>query len=156
MKITRVSANNRKKAFEVSTRSQSFRFPYAVAEPSPTATEKVASVWVDEELGKEGFTYRLDSGREGTIHIDHVLEYNRDPATMANLLLYKLTLEAQRRVEASPLTTREIIRRLDTSAAQFYRLLDQTNTQKSLKQLVSLLAILDCEVDLVVRDRRSA
>ena len=156
MKITRVSANNRKKAFEVSTRSKSFRFPYVVAEPSPTATEKVASVWVDKEIGNEGFTYRLDSGREGTIHIDHVLEYNRDPAYMANLLLYKLTLEAQKRVEASPLSTREIIRRLDTSATQFYRLLDQTNTQKSLKQLVSLLAILDCEVDLVIRDRRSA
>ncbi len=34
-----------------------------------------------------------------------------------------------------------------------YRLLDQTNYRKSLDQLVSLLRILDCEVDLVVRAR---
>ena len=67
-----------------------------------------------------------------------------------------LTLEAQKRVEASPLSKREIIRRLGTSATQFYRLLDQTNTTKSVGQLLSLLHVLDCDVDLVVRDRRTA
>jgi hypothetical protein len=50
-----------------------------------------------------------------------------------------LTLEAQKRVGASALSRREIIRRLRTSAAQFYRLLDQTNYRKSVDQLVSLL-----------------
>mgnify|MGYP003298272916 CR=1 FL=1 len=49
------------------------------------------------------------------------------------------------------LPRREIIRRLGTSATQFYRLLDQTNYSKSVDQLVSLLQILDCEVELVVR-----
>jgi hypothetical protein len=60
------------------------------------------------------------------------------------------------RVEASPLSKREIIRRLGTSAAQFYRLLDPTNYRKSPGQLLSLLYILDCEVDLVVRARKTA
>ena len=60
-------------------------------------------------------------------------------------------LEAQRRIAKSPLSEREIIRRLGTSAAQLYRLLDQTNYRKSVDQLVSLLQILDCEVDLLVR-----
>ncbi|MBW8057718.1 MAG: helix-turn-helix domain-containing protein [candidate division NC10 bacterium] len=49
-----------------------------------------------------------------------------------------------------------MIRRLGTSATQFYRLLDQTNYNKSLGQLLSLLHILDCDVDLVVRTRTSA
>jgi hypothetical protein len=66
-------------------------------------------------------------------------------------LLYKLTLEAQKRVAESPLSRREIIRRLGTSATQFYRLLDQTNYGKSVDQLVSLLQVLDCEVDLLIR-----
>jgi hypothetical protein len=48
------------------------------------------------------------------------------------------------------------IRRLGTSATQFYRLIDQTNTRKSFGQLLALLHILDCEVDLVVRKRKSA
>ena len=73
---------------------------------------------------------------------------------MRDLLLYKLTLEAQKRLGRSSLSRREVIRRLGTSAAQFYRLLDQTNYRKSLDQLISLLRILDCEVELVVKGGR--
>ena len=40
---------------------------------------------------------------------------------------------------------------LGTSATQLYRLLDQTNYEKSVDQLISLLQILDCDVELVVR-----
>jgi hypothetical protein len=54
---------------------------------------------------------------------------------------------------ASALSRRELIRRLGTSATQFYRLLDQTNYRKSVDQLLSLLQILDCEVRLVVRPK---
>jgi ABC-type uncharacterized transport system YnjBCD substrate-binding protein len=117
----------------------------------PTAADAVVSVLVDGELGREAFSYVLESGREGTVHVEQVLEYNEDPAYMRDLLLYKLTLEAQQRLEASPLSKREIIRRLNTSPAQFYRLLDQTNYRKSLDKLLLLLRVLDCEVDLVVR-----
>jgi predicted XRE-type DNA-binding protein len=108
---------------------------------------------VDAELGREAFTYVLESGREGSVHIEQVLEYNQDPAYLRDALLYKLTIEAQKRVARSPLTRREIIRRLGTSATQFYRLLDQTNNRKSVDQLLSLLHVLDCEVDLVVRTK---
>jgi hypothetical protein len=153
MKITNVTANNRRKAFEVTTKSGVQYLPYVEANPTPTASDQVREVYADKELGREGFTYVLTSGREGTIHIDSVLEYNKDPNTMADLLLYKLTIEARKRVEQSDLSTREIIRRLGTSATQFYRLLDQTNYSKSLKQLVALLWILDCEVEFVVRRR---
>lgn len=151
MKIRRVSANNRKKAFEVRTSSQVLLFPYAKADPKPTTKDGVAQVAVDAELGREGFTYVLESGREGTVHIEQVLEYNQDPNYLRDLVLYKLTLEAQKRVDASPLSKREITRRLGTSAAQFYRLLDQTNYRKSVDQVLSLLHVLDCDVDLVVR-----
>ena len=85
--------------------------------------------------------------------IDHVLQYNRDPRYMRDLLLYKLTLVAQEQVRSSSLSKREIIRRLGTSPAQFYRLLDQTEYKKSIDQLMALLSILDCDVDLVVTDR---
>jgi len=67
------------------------------------------------------------------VHIDHVLEYNKDPAYLADMVLYKLTVWAQEEVEKSDLTTRELIRRLGISPAQFYRLLDQTNYRKSMR-----------------------
>jgi hypothetical protein len=103
------------------------------------------------QLPGEGFTYELQSGETGTVHIEQVLEYNRDPNNLRDLMLYKLTVEAQKRIADSPLSKREIIRRLGTSATQLYRLLDQTNYKKSLDQLVSLLQLLECDVDLVVR-----
>ena len=74
---------------------------------------------------------------------------------MRDLLLYKLTLEVQRRVKISALSKRELIRRLGTSPAQFYRLLDQTNYTKSIDQLMALLGVLDCEVDLVVKRKKA-
>lgn len=151
MKIRSVKPNNRKHSFEIVTWRGRFTFPYARCEPVPSPGDALETVSIDEELGQEGFTYRLQSGREGSVHIEQVLEYNEDPAYMRDLLLYKLTLEAQRRLEESPLSRREIIRRLGTSPAQFYRLLDQTNYRKSIDKLVILLRVLDCEVEVMVR-----
>jgi hypothetical protein len=153
MKIRSVTHNNRKKAFIVKTSSKSLLFPYAKSDPQPGPEDPIAEVFVDKELGREAFSYVLASGAEGTVHIDQVLEYNQDPNYLKDALLYQLTIEAQQRIEASPLSKREIIRRLGTSATQFYRLMDQTNYRKSVGQLLSLLQILDCEVDLVVRAR---
>jgi hypothetical protein len=154
VKIRAVIANNRKKAFEVGTPRKTLVFPYTKADPQPTPDDKVARVYVDAELACDGFTYVLQSGKEGTVHIEQVLDYNQDPRYLRDLLLYRLTLEAQRRVAASPLSKRELIRRLGTSATQFYRLLDQANYRKSIDQLLALLQILDCDVDLIVRARK--
>jgi hypothetical protein len=56
----------------------------------------VAEAFADEDLGREGFTYRLADGREDTIHLDAVLEYNRDPSYLSDLLVHRLTVEAKR------------------------------------------------------------
>ena len=151
MKIRSVKSNNKKKVFEVRTSTKSYSFPYAKAKPAPTPEDPIARVFVDKELGREGLTYELASGKAGTVHLEQVLEYHQDPNYLRDLLLYKLTLEVQKRVAESRLAKREIVRRLGTSATQLYRLLDQTNYEKSVDQLVSLLQILDCDVDLVVR-----
>jgi len=151
VKIKNVSPNNHKRVFEVSTRQGLFSFPYSKAQPPPSGRDPLVAVGVDDELGREGFTFRLASGLEGSVHVDEVLEYNRDPGYMRDLLLYKLTLEASERVDESHLSKREIIRRLSTSPAQFYRLLDPTNYRKSVDRLLDLLSVLDCEVDLVVQ-----
>jgi len=151
MKIRAISVNNRRKAFEVRTSKGTLPYPFAKTDPRPTGADPVARVWIDKELDSEAFTYALGSRQEGTVHVEQVLEYNKDPDYLRDRLLYRLTLEAQKRVAASSLSKREIIRRLGTSATQFYRLIDQTNYTKSVDQLVSLLQVLDCDVDLVVR-----
>ena len=151
MKIRSVRCDNRKKAFEVATRRKTYSFPYAKLRLRPTPTNPVKNLAVDDELAREAFTYELESGEADTVHIDAVLDYNRDPRYLRNLALYRLTLAAQQRVRSSRLSKRELIRRLETSPAQFYRLLDQTNYSKSIDQMMALLSVLDCEVDLVVR-----
>lgn len=153
MKIRAVTYNNRKKIFEVRTSTKTLVFPFSKADPTPTIQDPITELCVDAEAGREAFTYVLHSGRSGTVHAEQVLEYNQDPAYLRDLLLYRLTVEAQKRVADSPLSKREIVRRLGTSAAQLYRLLDQTNYRKSVDQVVALLQVLNCEVDLVVRSK---
>lgn len=153
MKIQSVTYNNRKRMFQVKASKKIFELPYSKVDPQPGVADPITRVFVDKELGSEGFTYVLESGKEGTVHNEQVLEYNQDPRYLRDALLYKLTLEAKKRVKASSLSKREIIRRLGTSATQLYRLLDQTNYRKSVDQLLSLLHVLDCDVDLLVRTK---
>lgn len=156
MKIQSVSCNNRKKAFQVKSSKGMLLLPYSKIDPRPSGSDPITRVFVDKELGGEGFTYVLKSGKEGTVHSERVLEYNQDPHYLRDALLYKLTIEAQQRVKKSPLSKREIVRRLGTSATQFYRLLDQTNYRKSVDQILLLLHVLECDVDLQVRPKTSS
>lgn len=156
MKIREVTLNNRRSEFEVITRAGTYTFPYAKADPRPNSEDRIEQVYVDKELGNEAFTYVLESGHEGSIHMEQVLEYNEDPNYLADLLTYKLTVEAQHSVESSGLSRRQIARRLQTSVPQLYRLLDPANTSKSMNQLVTLLHILNRDVDLVVKKRTAA
>jgi hypothetical protein len=153
MKIRSVKNNNRKKALEITISGRTLLFPHSKLEPRPKAGDLIRQVLVDQELSREAVTYVLESGKDGAVHIEQVLEYNQDPSYVRDALLYKLTIEAQKRVDQSALSKREIIRRLSTSATQLYRLLDQTNYRKSVDQMLLLLCVLDCVVDLAVRTR---
>jgi hypothetical protein len=155
MKLRAVRVDNRKRRIELETRSRRvLPLPFSKLEPRPTRADRIAEAWVDPELGNEGITYRLESGAEGSVHVDAALDYNRDPAYLAEIKLHLLTVEVLRRVEASGLSRRELARRLGTSVPQVYRLLDPANMRKSFVQLVALLDVVDCEVRVSVRRRR--
>jgi DNA-binding TFAR19-related protein (PDSD5 family) len=156
VRIASVEFNNRRRDFTVCVGSVSYRLPYARLEPAPAPGDHVMSAVIDFEIESEGFTYVTASGREGTVHVEQVLDYNRDPDYLRDALLYELTLAAQQRLARVSLSRRELARRMGTSAAQLYRLLDQTNTGKSVDRMLTLLAVLDCEVELRVRPRRAS
>ena len=125
-------------------------------EPRSTREDPTVELFIDPELGSEGFSYVPASGADGCVLLDRVFDCNEEPGYMRDLLLHNLTVEALHRIEATGLSKREIIRRLGTSPAQFHRLIDPTNYRKSVDKLLSLLQVLGCEVDVVVRERRSA
>lgn len=155
MKIQHVSTNNRRHRFEVRTRSETLSFPYALAVPTPSSTDPVVTVAPDPELGNEAFTYVLKSGDEGSIHIDSVREFNEDPEYLAGLTLYKLSVEARKRLDESGLSVRQVSATLKTSPTQVYRLLDPANNRKTIRQMVGLFSVLGCELDVSVRPRRT-
>ena len=157
MKVRGVTVNNRKRQLELTVRSgRIFPIPFAKLDPRPTPKNRISRAYVDKELGNEAVTYVLASGAEGSVHIDHALEYNQDPGYLAEILIHKLTLEARKRVDQSGSSRRELARRLGTSVPQLYRLLDPANTRKSLAQLVAILHLLGCEVGFVINPRHAA
>ena len=150
MKIRSVTFNNRRRDFAVRLGTVSYRYPYVRLEAPPASGDYVVSAYVDPEIAREGFSYTLASGAEGTVHGEQVLDYNKDPGYLRDLLLHELTLAAQQRMRTRPLSRREIARRMGTSPAQVCRLFDQTNTRKSVDEMLRLLGVLECEMQLSV------
>jgi hypothetical protein len=153
VKVGRVDANSRSRAFIVRLGSKSFRFPFAKADPIPTGDDPVVRVSSDPELAHQGFTFILASGREGSVLADQVLEYNRDPRLLRQLALHGMTARALEELEQSKVSRREIIRRLGTSPSQFYRLIDPANYQKTIDQMLALLSVLGCEVEFSIKPK---
>ena len=156
MKLHSVTANNRRRTFEVITRAGTYSFPYVKCEPAPSPDDRLTDVYVDSELGNEGFTYVLASGAEGSVMLDSVLDHNADPQYLADLDLYYLTVAAKEGLEASGRSVRDVARALGTSPPQLYRLLDTANYTKSARQLLSLLALLGYRVELTDREPAAA
>lgn len=153
MTISAIKADNRRRELQIRAGGRRFIFPYAKLRLPPTADDPITEVFPDSEIGLEGFTYRLGSGAEDTVHMDAVLEINMDPDHLQHLLLYRLTVEAQQGLQKSGLGKRQVARMLGTSPSQLYRLLDPTNTEKSLGQLLYLLHLVNREVKLVISER---
>lgn len=137
----------------MSSGSCTYHYPYSRLRIQPSRESVIKEVHVDPGSGKQSFTYVLQSGDEGTVHIDHVLDYNHNPVHLRARVLDKLTSEARQRVERSGLSKRELIRRLGTSASQLYRILNPDGHRKSVGRVLDLLEVLECDVDLTVKER---
>ncbi|MEK6705085.1 MAG: hypothetical protein AABZ06_04805, partial [Bdellovibrionota bacterium] len=95
-------------------------------------------------------TYVLDSGKEDSVHLDAFLDYNRDPDFMRKITLHNLTVDALKLLKTAGLSKQELIRRLKTSPSQLYRLLDPANYQKSVDEMLRLIAVLGYRVEIKV------
>jgi hypothetical protein len=156
VKIRSVVPVPRRRAFVVRTARGTHEFPWSQLDVLPSAADPVVAAYPDPELGREGFTYRLASGTEGTVHVDHVLRFVGDPDARRRALLYALTNEANDAFAASGRTKRGLARQLGTSPAQLARLLDPANARKTIDQLVRLLTALGRRVDLRCRAEATA
>lgn len=150
-------SNDRKACLELTVRGGAvYPMPYAKLSPRPTVDNRITHVVVDKELGNEAVTYTLQSGAEGTVHIDHVLEHNGDPTVITQLLIHDLTLKARASVEASGLSMRELARCMRTSVPQIYRLLDPANPKKNIAQVIALLHVTGVDIEFKTKRRKKA
>jgi len=156
MKIHSVEVNNRKRCLEIETSKGRLSLPFSRLGLIPSATNRIVKAFVDKELANEGITYILSSGKEDSVPLDAFLDYARDPEYLGKMMLYKLTLEAEKLVAASSLSKREIARKLNTSPAHLYRLLDATNYTKTIDQMVKLLTALGFKVDFKIQREKAA
>jgi hypothetical protein len=97
MKISKVSLNHRKKTICLETRKGVLEYPFAKLDIRPTAKNKIKEIFVDPDLGNEGVTYFLESGRENSLHLDAFLEYNKDPDYLRMIFLFELTIRRIKR-----------------------------------------------------------
>jgi hypothetical protein len=149
-KIKRVLANGRKRCFAIECSRGTYEFPFSLLKLKPSSDDPLVAVWVDSETGGVGFGYRLQSKKEDYIHVDSVLHHNKDPEYERDMLLYRLTIQAQDILKKKRIAKRELARKLKTSPKQLYRLLDQTFYGKTIDQMVKLLNALGNSVDFKI------
>jgi len=150
-KIKKVCVRPEQQCFEIATSKAAYTFPFSRLMEDVGPGNTVVKAFVDPELASEAITYFLEDGTEGALHLDSVLEVNEDPEYMKNLLIYNMTVSAIECVDQCGLSKREIARRLKSSPAQLYRLLDTANYSKSINQLLMLFHICGATVDFVVK-----
>lgn len=151
LKIKSITINNKKKSFSVTLGKAEYEFPFSKLKLVPSRQNPIIEFRIDSELAREGVTYKLSSGEEGSFLSDEVLEHNKDSDYLRKMLLYKLTIQAQKVVNSERINKRELARRLKTSPSGLYRLLDQAFYGKTIDQMLRLLTALDCPVDIVFR-----
>lgn len=150
MKIKKAWVNRRKKSVEIETAKGILGLPFARLRLKPKPNDRVVEVIVDKELGKRAITYRLESGREDSIHLDAFLDFNQDPDFLRDVTLHKLTVQARQFMKKVGISKQEMIRRLKTSPSQLYRLLDPSNYRKSVDEMLRLLSVLGYHVELKI------
>src|SRR5262245_2297875 len=50
-----------------------------MAEPALTMQDPITELFVDQDAGREAFTYVLHSGRSGTVHVEHAARIQSGP-----------------------------------------------------------------------------
>jgi hypothetical protein len=153
-KILRVVANTRKREFVLETKAGKYFYPYSQLRLKPNMADPLQEVYVDKEASSEAFTYKLKSGKEATILLDNVLWFNQDPEILRKLLLSDLTFKANARINEIKIPKRFLIRKLNTSASQLYRLLDPTCYNKTIDHMLKLLTAIGIQVE--IRTRKAA
>ena len=153
-RITYVYANYRSRSLVVHLGQHKLLYPFALLDPQPSAWDRYVRYYVDERAGPSAVHYVLESGSQGRLTAEQVLDFHREPAQLKTRVLETLTMAASERIQNTGLSKRQIFKRLRTSRAQLDRILDPSNVRKSVDSVLAVLEVLGYEVEVTVRQKR--
>lgn len=149
-KISSVKVDNKKRQLCIKRGRDEMSLPYGKLSSSPNSKNPIVDIYVDKELASEAVTFELQDGTIDSVPLDAFLDFNQDPEYLRTLELYNMTLKAEELLRESGMSKRAITRRMETSMSQLNRLLDSSNNQKSIDQMMKLLTILGATVKVEV------
>mgnify|MGYP003667377322 FL=1 len=146
--IKSVNVNNYAKKITIEVKRAVYIMPFAKLMTKPTRNNPIIEIFVDQELAGEAVTYMLKNGEVDSIPLDAFLDYNRNPDYLKKIFLFEMTNVALNKLKSTQISKNEICKRLRTSPSQLARLLDPTNTKKTMDKMLELLVILGADVQL--------
>ena len=152
--ITCVYANYRSRALVVHLGQHKLLYPFALLDPQPSTWDRYVRCYDDERTGPTTVHYVLESGGQGRLTAEQVLDFHREPSHVKSRVLETLTMAASERIQYTGLSKRQIFKRLRTSRAQLDRILDTKNVRKSVDSVLAVLEVLGYEVEVTVIKKR--
>lgn len=146
--IKSVDVNNYAKKIAIEVKGAVYDMPFAKLMTKPTSHNPIIEIFVDQELASEAVTYMLKNGEVDSIPLDAFLDYNRNPDYLKKMFLFEMTNVALDKLKSSQISKNEVCKRLRTSPSQLARLLDPTNTKKTMDKMLELLVILGADIQL--------
>lgn len=118
------------------------------------ATNRFASIDIDEELGRQAATFVLANGTRGDLPADLVLYYCDPAYDWSPINQLKRVLRTK--LEASKLSVRVLADALRTSPSQVARLLEENRGSKQLVQLLKLAELAGYRVTFTLKRKPAA
>jgi hypothetical protein len=154
-----IRPNYRKSVLEITLQEgkklSRYSLPFAVFKGHRIgATNRFASIDIDEELGRQGATFVLANGTRGDLPADLVLYYCDPAYDWSPINQLKRVLRTK--LEASKLSVRVLADALRTSPSQVARLLEENRGSKQLVQLLKLAELAGYRVTFTLKRKPAA
>ena len=154
-----IKPNYRKHALEITLQEgrklTRYTLPFAVFKGKRISSKnRLVSIDIDEELGRQGATYVTADGTRGDLPADFVL-YHCDPSyDWSPINQLKRVLRSK--LDASKLSVRVLADALRTSPSQVVRLLDENRGSKQLLQFLKLAELAGYRITFVLKRKPAA
>ena len=158
-KFKKIKPNYRRNVLEIvlveGRRTKKYNLPFAVF-PNKTIGSKnrLASITIDRELGKQAASFVLEDGSRGDFPADVVLYYCDPSYDWSPINQLKRALKDK--LGGSKLSVRVLADALNASPSQVVRLLQENRVSKQIAQLFRLAELAGYQIEFSLKKKKAA